>query len=88
MLDTGALSYRQETEWAMCVYKCGCWLRESALSPETPQMLTLGCHFIIILILMHLLTNSENLSTSFLALEIPFFYLELGCDDIQFPELL
>ena len=86
-LDTGAPSYRQETEWAMCVYECGRWLRESALSPETPQMLTVGCLFIVILILMQLLINSENLSTSFLALEIQFLHLELGCDDIHFQEL-
>ena len=71
----------------MCVYECGCWLREMALSPETPQTLTVGYLFIIILILMQLLINSENLSTSFLALEIQFLHLELECDDIHFQEL-
>lgn len=50
-------------------------------------MLTVGCRFIIILILTQLLINSENLIRSFLALDIQFPHLELGRDDIQFPEL-
>ena len=57
------------------------------MSPETPQMSTVGWLFIIILILTQFLINSENLSTSFLALEIQFLHLELGCDDIHFQEL-
>lgn len=70
---------------AACVWT---WLqRILASSPGTPQMLTVGCRFIIILILTQLLINSENLIRSFLALDVQFPHLELGRDDIQFPEL-